>query len=187
MSWLNEHKRLFRFAFLLLFVVALVGPWFYEDDGVPPPQYCDERFVLVAEDRCATLISGVRVIGWLPLVLVSVPRMLFAGELRTWLSLPYSIALTALIVPFLSNLRHLARDKALPARGSYRAILAIATLAGTSWPLFIGYIDRPLTFPLFWGIWLYVATALVALAFELGLARRSPPSSAPQTVLPTVE
>jgi hypothetical protein len=183
----REHRRLIRIVFLLLFVVALAGPWFYEDDGVPPPEYCDERFVLVAEDRCATLVSGITVMAWLPLATAGVLRMLLTGDLQSWTVIPYILTLTALAVPFLSNLRLLMRGGALPVLRSSRTVVAVATLLGVTWPILLSYADRPLTFPLFWGIWLYMAAALLALAFELLLARRSPPSEAPQTVLPAME
>jgi hypothetical protein len=50
-------RNLVRLALLLLWIVAILGPWTYTLDGVPPPEWCDERYVLIAEDRCADLIS----------------------------------------------------------------------------------------------------------------------------------
>jgi hypothetical protein len=189
MSFLHEHQNLIRLVLLLLFVVALAGPWFFDEDSVEPRGYCDERFVLVAEDRCATLVPGMQVIIMLPLiVLATLLPMLLAGQLS---SLPGMIAvfltLLALFVPFLNNIRLLVRGSALPKRRTWRTALALATLIGAAWPVLMSFMVVPLTFRLFWGIWLYVATALLALAFELLLARRSPSAEAPQTVLPAVE
>ncbi len=189
MSLLHEHQKWVRLVLLLLFVVAIAGPWFFDDDGVPPPEYCDERFVLVAEDRCATLVSGVQLIIWLPLIVTaSLPHLLRTGQLS---SLPGMMAvfltLLALLVPFLHNLRLVVRRGALPQHRTRPTFLALATLVGAAWPVLLSFIDRPLTFHIFWGIWLYMATALVALLFELLLARRPPPAGAPQPVIPAVE
>lgn len=185
---LHEHQKLIRLVLLLLFLVAIAGPWFFDADSVEPLGYCDERFVMVAEDRCATLISGVQVIILLPLiVIVHLPGLLLAGQLSSLLVIAVFLTLLALLVPFLNNIRLLVRGSALPKRRTWPTVLALATLIGAAWPVLMSFMDRPLTFPLFWGIWLYVATALVALAFELLLARRPPPSSQPQALLPAVD
>ena len=36
MSWINEHKNVGRVAVLMLLLVAIMGPWTYTADGVPP-------------------------------------------------------------------------------------------------------------------------------------------------------
>jgi len=40
MSWINEHKNVGRVAVLMLLLVAIMGPWTYSSDGVPPAEWC---------------------------------------------------------------------------------------------------------------------------------------------------
>ena len=188
MSWLRQNRRFVRFIFLVLFVVALLGPWTYTLDGVPPAEFCDERFVLVDGVRCADLISGITIIAWMPLLIVGVIFSFLSGELHSWLSAAYVVALVALVVvPFFSNLLLLKNGGSLRGPGFHRTALTITTVVGASLPFLMRLLDRPLSLPLSWGIWLYAATALVALSLELHIARRSPPSPRQQGFAPAVE
>jgi hypothetical protein len=172
MSWFTQNKQLIRFLFLLLFTIAILGPWTYTLDGVPPPEYCDDRFVLVAEGRCAELISGLTLFLWMPLAFVSLLSALQSVELHLlWQALFVTVLFSLFVLPFASSLALILRGDTLRRHRFHLAVLAVASLLSAVLPFLLGGMDRPLTFPRFWGIWLYTAIAVAFLAIELFIRR----------------
>ena len=45
MIWMNEHKRALRVALLILLLVAIAGPWAYDQVNVPAEYPCTDPFV----------------------------------------------------------------------------------------------------------------------------------------------
>jgi hypothetical protein len=55
MSWMSRHKNWIRLLVFVLVLIAVLGPWGYEGDGVPPPEFCDPPYLLlrtVTVDGC---------------------------------------------------------------------------------------------------------------------------------------
>lgn len=73
MSWLLKNDKVLQLSLLLLLAASFLGPWTYDADGVPPPEYCDPPHVLLTPERCVDLVSGAEMIGFL---VINVPQML---------------------------------------------------------------------------------------------------------------
>lgn len=185
MSWLHQHKQVVRILFLLLFVLAILGPWTYTLDGVPPPEYCDDRFVLVAADRCAELVSGLTLFLWMPVAFAAMLSALQSVELHLlWQALFVTVLFSLFVLPFASSLALILRGDTLRRHRFHLAILAVAALLSAMLPFLLGGMDRALTFPRFWGIWLYTAVAAAFLALELLIGRRLHSPRAPGPPVP---
>jgi hypothetical protein len=79
MSWINEHKNVGRVAVLVLFLVAIMSPWTYTSDGVPPPEWCRDPFILLENDRCVGLVSGAEVLTFMAGAFLSMSVGLVTG------------------------------------------------------------------------------------------------------------
>jgi hypothetical protein len=58
MTWIIQHKRGVRLAVLALLIIAVVGPWGYTRDGVPPAEWCRPPFLLLENGSCVGQVSG---------------------------------------------------------------------------------------------------------------------------------
>lgn len=45
MLWMNEHKRVWRVAILVLLLAAIIGPWAYDRVNVPAEYPCAPPFI----------------------------------------------------------------------------------------------------------------------------------------------
>ncbi len=66
MSWLIEHKRVWRAAILMLLLLASIGPWAFDRIVVPAEYACSAPFIRLKGDFCGTPLSGV----WILLAVV---------------------------------------------------------------------------------------------------------------------
>lgn len=150
------------FVLLALMLVGFIGPWIYETDGVPPPEFCDERFTLLEDGRCAREMPGLELLGWF-------------GSGLTWIlthpaeSLEYprdTLFTLVLLLPFLplASLLLLGLLGSSPARSWFHRIVLILALV----LLFFFIVDNPymLSVPM-WGLWLYLLGLVGALVWEL--------------------
>jgi hypothetical protein len=149
---LYRYRNICRLVLLWLFAAAILGPWTYTRDGVPPVEWCDEPFFLVTEDRCASLVSGLSVIPFMPVFLL----------------------------PLASSLFLLVRGDSKVRNRVHRVFLMFVALLASGLPFLINSMDGIRIVPRFWGMWLYAAVAWVALASELLLWRRPPGEKEPQ-------
>lgn len=56
----NKNRSIFRAGILLLFVLALLGPWMYDVIHVPSEYTCDKPFIRLDGDFCGVPISVIR-------------------------------------------------------------------------------------------------------------------------------
>lgn len=175
MSRLHDYKKSVRGALLLLFVVAIAGPWTYTLDGVPPPEWCVGRsdVVLLSENRCASLVSGATMLAWAPQFAAGIVHDL--ANPRTLLNAASVTAIYLLFVlPVVSSLLVLLRDDSRRLQRFYLVSLIFAALFGSLLPVLFKQTGITVL-PRFWGMWLYAAVAWAALAVEL-LVWRHPPA-----------
>jgi hypothetical protein len=59
MSWLNEHKRGWRITFVILLIIAIIGPWFLERINIPSPHDCPG--IRLDDNFCGTPTSILRI------------------------------------------------------------------------------------------------------------------------------
>jgi hypothetical protein len=175
---LYRYRNIFRLALLLLFAVAILGPWTYTFDGAPLAERCDEPFFLLNEVRCAGLVTGATILAWAPQFATGIVYE-FQADLRSLLRALSLIALFSLLVlPPVSSLLILISDHSRWLQRFHLASLIFAALFGSLLPVL--WEESGITvLPRFWGMWLYAAGAWVALAVELLIWRRRPDQPKP--------
>lgn len=168
--WFTQRQNIWRVAILSLLLVAILGPWAYSADGVPPAEWCRAPHILLENDRCVKLVSGasiliftVRVFYSMGLALVS--GLIGIGEFFRYLL--FALLLLLFLLPFFSTLLLLRDQDSRRRRLFYLITWVLALVAGllvaiTSWS------GQPMHL---WGIWLYTATAAAALLLELLLRK----------------
>jgi hypothetical protein len=171
MSWINRHKRIWRAAILLLLLVALMGPWVFEQINVPAQYPCSPPFIRLEGDFCGIPLSGMRIFfgmvgGFISIVVGFVSgATILAGRAGEFLGMfLYLMLLFLLFLPFISTLR-LMRGGDLRRSQVYH--VAVWGLAAVSSSLFLDLsgVSRLHWAP--WGLWFYVGLAVSALILEL--------------------
>ena len=153
-SRLYLYRKVFRLVLLLLFAVAILGPWTYTLDGVPPVEWnlCHEPYFLLTEDRCASPVSGLTVLPFWPVFFFPLASSLF---LLVW------------------------GDSQIRTR-VHRVFMIFVALLASGLSFLISPMDGIGVVPQLWGMWLYAAVAWVALAVELLIWRRPPKKPEPK-------
>jgi hypothetical protein len=174
MAWMNQRKDRVRVAVLVLLLVAIVGPWTYTSDGMPPAEWCRSPNILLGNGRCVRLMSGVEVLTFMSGAFLSLNVQLVKGTLvlaeraREFFGVYLFMVLLCLLVqPLISTLLALGRDR--PLGGMYQMVTwALAfVLSGLIWvaSCFSG------PGPKLWGLWLYFGLSVSVLAVELWASR----------------
>ncbi len=81
MAWMSQHKNWVRMLVFVLLLIAILGPWAYEGDGVPPPSYCHPPFLLLENGNCVGRMSGAFVLSFSTLAIPSLISQFLSGEL----------------------------------------------------------------------------------------------------------
>jgi len=155
---------------LVLLLAAIMGPWYYTLDGVPPPEWCHAPLFLLGNGRCAGLVSGATFIFFMTAVSLSINVGLVTGattltdRTREFIGIYlFMMLLFLLILPFFTTLLLTWR------RDSKRLQIFHLTLWGLaavlSWLLVAS--EPVLRSGRFWGIWLYIVVAVSALTLEV--------------------
>ena len=179
MAWINRRKDRVRVTVLVLLLVAVVGPWTYTEDGMPPAEWCRAPNILLGNGRCVRLVSGIEVLTFMSGAFLSLNAQLVMGTLvlaeraREFFGVYLFMVLLCLLVqPFISTLLALGRDR--PLGGMYQVITwALASvITGLLWvaSCFSGL------GPKLWGLWLNTGLSVSVLAVELWASRASRPT-----------
>ena len=180
MSWIDEHMNVGRVAVLVLLLVAMMGPWTYSSDGVPPAPWCRAPNILLENGRCVRLVSGATVLTFMAGAFLSMSVGLVTGatvladRAREFLGVfRFTTYLFLLLLPFFSTLLLIwGRDS---RRWRVFHLLAWGLAAVSS--LLPVVFESALRSGQFWGIWLYVGLAASTLTLEMfALATGSRPS-----------
>ncbi len=165
MSWLIEHKRVWRAAILMLLLLASIGPWAFDRIVVPAEYACSAPFIRLKGDFCGTPLSGV----WILLAVVG-EAIRIVGSLVTGTStfgevgrLPLIVLLVLLpLLSFSSTLfLILAGDR--PRRYIFHIAVWSLAVVSTVW-LLLSVPELPAT--QIWGLWLYIGLAPSVLVLE---------------------
>ena len=170
MSWINRHKRIWRAAILLLLLVALMGPWAFEQINVPAQYPCSPPFIRLEGDFCGIPLSGMRIFfgmvgGFISIVVGFVSgATILAGRTGEFLGMfLYLMLLFLLFLPFISTLR-LMRGGDLRRSQVYQ--VAVWGLAAVfSGLILVTFSLSKLNWAI-WGLWFYVGLAASALILE---------------------
>ena len=201
MSWINEHKRVWRVAILVLLLVAIMGPWVVELINVPseypcsalisePSEYSCAPNIRLDGDFCGVPMSGIRMFSWTIVGFINMGvglvtgAMGFAdrGVLTTFL---FIIVLPLLLVlPIFSTLLLIVRGDRRRRQVFNAAAWGLAAGIGLLLGVFhvatrgMGLLGMSSYLKLLWTLWgirLYIglaASALILEALTLAAGRR---------------
>ena len=171
MSWITEHENLWRAVILVVAVVAMMGPWNYEQVSVPSEFECSAPNIRLDEDFCGVPLTGMWILRMMVSAVVYASAELATGTMalgewaRGFLScLPPFLLVLPLFCTLLLILRGDRR------RWQVVNIAAWALVAGMCLLLGISY--YPELFWVFWGLWTYIGLAIIALILEVLTLRR---------------
>ncbi len=170
MSWINEHKNVGRVAVLMLLLVAMMGPWTYTADGVPPAEWCRDPNILLENGRCVRLVSGATVLTFMAGAFLSMSAGLVTGatvladRAREFLGVfLFMMLLFLLVLPFFTTL--------LLVRGRDSRRLRVFHLMAWGLAAVLSLLplvsESGLRSGRFWGIWLYIGLAASTLTLEV--------------------
>lgn len=168
--WVNDHKRIWRTAVLLLLIIAVTGPWSFDLIHVPAEYACSLPNYRLEGDFCGLPLSALWIFpASIGSFLQSVSR-LFTGTavmpdvlLQLLVNSLYFLVFLPLVMTLL-----------MLYRGSHHAKFAIVSWGmAVTIALFFGrsFLARP--HPdwrhiwLYRGVWFYIGIAIAALLMEL--------------------
>lgn len=164
-SWILEHRGMWRGAVLTVLLVAITGPWFFDLIMVPAEYPCSPPYVRVNDNFCGSPLSGIWLVGVIVTGVVEGTRGLVTGAMpvvksaRLFLG---SLVAFLRVLPFFSTLLLIARGDG--RRRQVFNLVAWGLAAGVV--LLIGIFNYPSRFWVLWGIWLYVGVAAAVLILE---------------------
>jgi len=170
MSWINEHKGVWRVAILVVALVAIMGPWTFTDLLHVPSEYsCSAPFIRFDDDFCGTPLSGIWILLGLVTQFIYASAGLVTGAmgLVEWASWAlFSLFPFLLVLPFFSTLLLILRGDRRGRQAFNVAAWGLAAGTGLTGKL-IGFFRYTKPLWLSWGIWLYIGLAASALILEV--------------------
>ena len=169
MSWIQEHKTVWRVVILVLLMVAIMGPWIFDRINVPSEYSCSPNIRLDG-DFCGGPMPGIWILFWMVAAPISEVVGLVTGA--TVLSdfgvvflkrLQASLVLLLIVLPFFSTLLLILRGDR--TRQQVFNVAAWGLAAGIG--LLFGLHSLPRLYWGLWGTWLYIGLAVSALILEL--------------------
>lgn len=161
----NEHRRIIRAGILVLFIIAMLGPWGYDLINVPAQYTCQPPNVRLYGDFCGVPVSGAFIFLLIPSFFHSVWELLtstlpYYGRLVSGLSI-------LLLFPIFTTIFSLWKKETHRLRMTNLIAWILAFLITST--LFILQINRQAI--QLWGLWLYIITTISAIIFEFGAQR----------------
>ena len=170
MSWINEHKGVWRVAVLVVALVAIMGPWTFTDLIHVPSEYsCSAPFIRFDDDFCGTPLSGISLFRGMVKRFVYLSAGLVTGAMAflEWArEFVFSLFLFLLVLPVFSTLLLILRGDRRGRQAFNVAAWGLAAGTGLT-GLLIGFFRYTKPFWLSWGIWLYIGLAASALILEV--------------------
>ena len=169
LTWIEEHKRIWRVTILVLLLVAIMGPWVFDVINVPSKYPCSAPNIRLYNDFCGVPLSGIMILSSMADWFINTSAMLVTGQMvfSEWArEFLFSLFLFLLVLPFFNTLL-------LILRGDHKRWKRFNTAAwglGVSEYLLLG-IPSLFRFPnhfwALWGIWLFIGLAASALTLEV--------------------
>ena len=176
MSWIDEHKTVWRVAILVMALVAVMGPWTFDHVWVPSEHSCSAPFVRLNDKFCGIPLSGTWLFRSMAIGFINASARLVAGgrdAVKPARESLVGLILLLLVLPVFSTLPLI-----LFGDRRCRQVLNVAAwVLAAGMGLLIGVSSHPRLFWVLWGLWLYIGLAVSALALEvLTLRTRRNPS-----------
>lgn len=169
---INQNISIIRVVVLLLLILALLGPWAFDQINVPAEYDCSP-FIRLNGDFCGMPMSGIRFfqlwVGGFFYMLFELISGKFMGQGQEFLLV---LAILPLL-PFFTTLLLLWKKDARQLRTAHLIAWALA-LVLTSLFL-IAQINDSVTG--LWGVWFYILLAVGAIVIEYLAARNNPASN----------
>jgi len=170
LAGITNRRRSMRLAIVLLSLLALTGPWTFEQIMVPSQYECTSPYVRLEGDFCGYPFSGLKALTWL---IVGSFHSLIASLQGT-----NSVSQTIRVI----GISVLALTTLLPIGLSFGATLSAHTRVRTIWiigawvlALPVGFLSGISHYPKFyvvqWGTWLFLITSATALSLEVASLR----------------
>ncbi len=167
MAGISQHKNWVRMLVFVLLLIAILGPWAYEGDGVPPPEFCHPPFLLLENGNCVGRMSGAFVLSFSTLAIPELISQLLSGELvLSERGREFLIILPVLLLVLLPVTSTLLRVRS-PNRRFYQIFSVITWGLAVGLGLLIAAIAEVFHPAHLWGLWLYIGLAGAMLAWEL--------------------
>ena len=180
MSWPGYFKHIGRAVLLVALAVAIIGPWNYSVDGVPPPEYCAAPNILLENGRCARLTSGFEILAvlflWLPADFVwqiTRGQYVFPPLREFGFRLLLMLIAFSFLLPLISATLHFWRGESRRLRILYQGSLGLAAALCL---LYLS-LNQEVRSGLYWGIWVYLGASVCALVIQ-GIAAQVRPGAA---------
>lgn len=163
MTEINEYKAGWRKIFLVLLLVALIGPWYFDRVHVPPAYPCSSG-IRLDEDFCGLPGSGLWIVPFAFGGVFNVARELIASSGDTsWLMVLSGFLPLLILLPFFSLL--LAMWRPQNRRGQIFHMIIVG-VAAVSTGLFLSLPSFSRLHWALWGPWFYLCLALSMLLLE---------------------
>ena len=166
MLFLDKNKRIWRTAILIMLLVAIIGPWTFEQINVPSKYPCQSPFIRLEGDFCGEPMSGIWILSLMIMGMISSGVGLVSGGItfidgaRQFL---FSSFLFLLILPFFTTIL-LSTGK----ESRYlRLIHLIAWGMVIGIVLLVGFSNFSIHQWQLWGTWLFLGSAVSILILEL--------------------
>ena len=169
MSWLNEHKRVWRLVILGLLLIAIVGPWTFDLINVPSEYSCSAPFIRLKGDFCGIPTDGMYVLWAVSGELISRVVGLVTGAMPptdAGSAFPFILGAIALLLTPVSTVLLIWRGDRQRQLIFHVAVWGLAAV--WSWEFLMSTSELPPS--QLWGLWLYVALVPSVLILEGVLA-----------------
>ena len=167
MIWLNKHKRVWRIIILVSFLIALIGPWVFEQIHVPAEYACSPPNIRLEGDFCGTPLTGIWIFTAMIGNFFSLVSRLFTGAIALtslFRELIFTLLSFLLVLPFFTTLLLvLGKDQYFQfQRVGWGLTVGVALLYASM--IILSLSINPLKL---WGLLLFIVIAAIASILEL--------------------
>lgn len=169
---INQNISIIRVVVLLLLILALLGPWAFDQINVPAEYDCSP-FIRLNGDFCGMPMSGIRFfqlwVGGFFYMLFELISGKFMGQGQEFLLV---LAILPLL-PFFTTLLLLWKKDARQLRTAHLIAWTLALILTSLF--FIAQINDSVAG--LWGVWFYILLAVGAIVIEYFAAKNNPASN----------
>ncbi|MBV6403099.1 MAG: hypothetical protein CNIPEHKO_03427 [Anaerolineales bacterium] len=170
---ISQNISIIRAGSLILFVLALLGPWTFDVINVPAEYECSAPFIRLNGDFCGMPMSGFQFFGLWVGGFFFMLFELIAGEF-TGHALEFLMGLSILfLIPFFTTLFLLWKKDARRFRTIHLIACVLALILALVF--FIDQINDPII--RLWGLWLYILMAVSVIVIEYLASKNNPASN----------
>ena len=175
---LSEYRSVIRSVALILFLLAIAGPWVFDRIYVPAEYVCSAPNIRLEGDFCGLPMSGISVISWFGLGLIDILARLFTLANTDGYPprlLEYLVVLFFLcpVLPFISNLLLIFKKNSRSLQTMSLLFWGFACVS--SIPLFVSGLGTQADY--LWGLWLYIGLTAGMVCAEVVFRLRTTPGS----------